>query len=149
MTEQSSRWNWEKVNAISSILLVFVGVGGIVFAYYQIKESRDEAKMQHLVEVVQQFDQPPYSDIRKKLGVERIDTKQRTVRPLDVEDPPNEMIDLLDFCRHIGMLVSRGYLDEGDVYGEFADPLFLLYSDARPLIDARQKQEPGRLGRLC
>jgi len=56
------------------------------------------------------------------------------------------MIDLLDFYEHIGLLVRRGYLDEGDVYGEFADPMFLLYTDARPLIDARQKEEAAVWG---
>jgi hypothetical protein len=137
---------WEKVNSISSVCLVLVGLGAMWFAYTQIKESRDEAKIQHLVEVVQQFDQPPYSDIRRRLAAQRIDTKQKIVRPLDVEDPPGEMIDLLDFCQHIGLLVNRGYLDEGDVYGEFADPMFLLYRDARPLIDARRKEEPAVWG---
>ena len=117
-----------------------------IFAYYQIKESREEARIQHLVEVVQQFDQPPYSDIRIRLAAQRIDTKQRIVRPLNVEDPPGEMIDLIDFFQHVGLLVRRGYLDEGDVYGEFADPMFLLYTDARPLIDARQKEEPAVWG---
>jgi hypothetical protein len=144
MPKESSLW--EKVNAISSALLVLVGVGGIIFAYFQIKESREEAKIQHLVEVVQQFDQPPYSDIRIRLATQRIDTKKRIVRPLNVDDPPGEMIDLIDFFQHIGLLVRRGYLDEGDVYGEFADPMFLLYVDARPLIDARQKEEPAVWG---
>lgn len=144
MPEKSSVW--EKVNAISSVFLVLVGVGGIIFAYVQIRESRDEAKIQRLVEVVRQFDQPPYSDIRRRLAAQRIDTKQKSVRPLDVEDPPGEMIDLLDFCQHIGFLVSRGFLDRDDVYGEFADPMFLLYTDARPLIDARRKKEPAVWG---
>src|ERR1035437_6632118 len=95
---------WEKLNAISSALLVIVGFGAVVFAYYQIKEARSdakaqieearsEAKMEHLVEVVREFDEPHYSDIRKRLAAARIDTKRGTVRPLDVDDPPGEMID--------------------------------------------------------
>src|ERR1019366_1707306 len=126
---------WGMANAISSIALVALGAGALLFAYFQIKEARDEAKIQHLVEIVQQFDQPPYSDIRRRLGAARIDTKQGTVRQLNVNDPPGEMIDLLDFYQHIGLLVSRGYLDPQAVYSEFSDPMFLLYTDGRPLID--------------
>ena len=139
MSRESNKW--ERINAISSLALVIVGAGALLFAYFQIKEARNEAKIQHLVEVVQEFDGPHYSDMRRRLAIARIDPTQKNLRPLDVTAPPDDMIDLLDFYQHIGRLVTRGYLDPDDVYSEFSDPMFLLYTDARPLIDARQKEE--------
>jgi hypothetical protein len=53
------------------------------------------------------------------------------------------MYDVLNFFDHVGLLEQRGYLDKGDVWSEFSYWLFAFYSDARPLIDAEQKDDPA------
>jgi hypothetical protein len=137
---------WEKLDAISSLLLVFVGAGALIFANSQIRESRDEARMQHLVEVVRQFEESPILDTRRRLASERIDTKLKIVLPLDPNDPPDAMTDMANFYQHIGLLVSDGYLDKRDVWGEFSDAMFVFYADARPMIEDAQKEQPAYFG---
>lgn len=95
------------------------------------------------MELVRQFDQPPLGNARKALALKRIDTRQRNVRSLDPDNPPDEMYDVLNFFEHISLLANRGYLDKTDVWSEFGYWMFNFYADARPVIDNEQKDDPA------
>jgi hypothetical protein len=139
---------WEKlgalasaVTAFSTFLLVVAGVGALFFANRQIQESREQAKIQHLDELVQRFDQPPMVDFRRMLAVKRLDAKHEKLLPLDPDDAPDEMSDVLGFFEDMSLLEKRGYLDKYDVWFEFSNSMFPLYADARPYIESQQKDD--------
>jgi hypothetical protein len=111
----------------------------------QLTEAREEAKIQHLEDEVRKFDQPPLLDSRKTLAAQRIDSKHKTLRHLDIENPPPEMWDLLGYCDHVGLLTRRGYLDVTDVWNEFGYWFFPIYADARPAIDVDRKESPASM----
>ena len=139
---------WEKIIALSSVLVALTGIGAVLFAYYQIRESREEARVQHLVELVQQFDQPPVADARKTLALQRMDAKQNALKPLDVNDPPDAVYDVLNFFEHVSLLANSGYLEKKMVWSELGFWMFNVYADSRPLIDDDQKNDPAEFAEL-
>ena len=80
-------------------------------------------------------------DFRKSLADKRLDAKHKILLPLDPDNAPYEMSDVLGFYEHMSLLEKRGYLDKYDVWDEFSDLMFPIYADARPYIDSRQKQD--------
>jgi hypothetical protein len=134
---------WERITAISSLTFAIVGIVALAVAGIQIHEMREEAKVQHLTALVDKWDSPEWNSIRKALAQKRVDEAQQRLRPLDVGDPPMEIYDELDLCEDIGLLTDRGYLDRHDVWNEFGDWLFFLYTDARPLLDSEQRISPA------
>jgi hypothetical protein len=134
---------WERITAVTSLAIAVGGLGALVFAWFQIREMRDEARVQHLIALVDKFDSADQVAIRRSLALKRVDQTQKRLRPLDVSDAPIEFYDELGFCEDLGLLTRRGYLDPHDVWNEFSDWLFYLYADARPLLDAEQKHDPA------
>jgi hypothetical protein len=98
-----------------------------------------------LVEEETRFDQESLLKSRKGLAAKRIDTVHETLRHLDIEYPPSEMWDVLNFCDHVGLLTRRGYLDVRDVWSDLGYWLFNIYEDARPVIDADVKTNPASM----
>jgi hypothetical protein len=134
---------WERLTAIGSIILAFVSMVALAVAWRQVHEMREEARIQHLTALVDKWDSPEWYAIRKSLAQQRVDEKQERLRPLDVANAPVEFYDELGFCEDIGLLTERGYLDLHDVWNEFGDWLFILYADARPLLDSEQRTSPA------
>jgi hypothetical protein len=134
---------WEKLVAISSVIVAFTGIFAVVFAWYQIRVSREEAKVQHLVELVQEFQRPPVSDSMKALALARLDAKQEALKPLYVDNPPDAVWDVLNFFEHVSLLANDGYLDDDMVWSEFGYWMFNVYADTRPLIEDDQKDDPA------
>ena len=130
------------VTAAATLELVITGVCALNFAERQIKEARDEARMQHLVQLAHDFDQPPMAKWRKDLAAKRIDGKSGKLRALDVNDPPGEMEDVLNFFEQVGVLAKRDYLNKRDILDMFGYWMFNLYADAAPLIKDEQEQDP-------
>jgi hypothetical protein len=134
---------YERITSFSSLVIAISGVVALIIAGLHIHELREEARVLHLTEFVREFDNPPFSSVRKNLALKRIDKVEERLRPLDLEDPPGELYDALDFCVDIGLLTERGYLNRHDVWSEFGYWLFVIYADARPLLDAEQKKGPA------
>jgi hypothetical protein len=111
----------------------------------QLSEAREEAKMAHLVQEVNNFEQPNLAKARMVLAKKRMDVVHERLQHLDVEDAPGEMWDLLNFCTHVGLLTQRGYLDVHDVFSEFGYWFFNIYADARPVVDADRKENPSSM----
>jgi hypothetical protein len=108
----------------------------------QLNEARDEARMQHLVDESVRFDQPPLVLSRIALARKRIDIRRGALRPLDADNPPSEMFDVLNECDHVGILTQRGYLDVHDVWNELGYWLLNFYADAEPAVLADRKDNP-------
>jgi hypothetical protein len=111
----------------------------------QLADARDAAKIQHLVDEETRFDSPSLLKSRKGLAAKRMDTVHETLRHLDVDNPPPEMWDLVNYCEHVGFLTRRGYLDVHDVWSELGYWLQNVYADARPVIDASRKVSPASM----
>ena len=115
----------------------------LLLARNQLRESRDEQRIVHLRDMLQQFSEPPISKTLEALASERIDQQQQVLRPLDPDDAPDEMYDVMNFFETMGLLVNRGYLDKKDVWNEFGWWLFHFYADARPVVESEQKDDPA------
>jgi hypothetical protein len=135
--------NWSAVSAIAHTVMALATIGAFIFAWVQIQDLREEAKIHHLMEQVSTFDGPRYTEIRKSLAIQRMDTKQERLQILDPDNPPTALYDELNFCEDLGLLSRHGSLNLHDVYEEFAYWLFPVYTDARPVIDAYRKKGPN------
>jgi hypothetical protein len=149
---------WERVLAISTAVAALGSLVAVLIAVVianvqikesrasaeaQLKETRDEAKVQHLVDEVVRFDQPPLALSRVALAKQRLDEEHKTLRPLDAENPPTEMWDVLNECNRVGLLTRRGYLDTEDVFNELGYWLLNFYADAEPAVLADRKEYPN------
>jgi hypothetical protein len=135
--------NWSAVSAIAHTIMALATIGALIFAGVQIQDLREEAKIHHLMEQVSTFDGPRYTEIRKSLAIQRMDTNQERLQKLDPDNPPTALYDELNFCEDLGLLSRHGSLNLHDVWEEFAYWLFPMYTDARPVIDASRKESPG------
>jgi hypothetical protein len=75
------------------------------------------------------------------LALARLDGKQEAIKPLDVNDPPDAMYNVLNFLEHLSLLANHGYVDEKMVWNEFGYWMFNIYADSRPLIDDDQRTD--------
>jgi len=139
MVRESSKW--EKITALSSLALAVLALIALVLTYQQILEFHHEAQIQHLAEVVHEFDYGPVNSSFSALAKKRIDQDKETLNTLDENDPPSEMYDVANFFEYVALLTKRGYLDKNDVWESFSYYLFNFYADARPMIDEEQKQD--------
>jgi hypothetical protein len=96
--------------AVFSGILAMTAVGALWYARDQIKETRDEsevqikesrqqAQIQHLITLVNQFDQEPMATYRRGLAQKRLSNK---------DSDPDESYRVLDFFETVGLLVNRG-----------------------------------------
>ena len=100
--------------AIFSGILAVTAVAALWYARDQIKETREEseveikearqqAQIQHLLTLVNEFDQEPMATYRRGFAQKRLSHK---------DDDPIELYRILDFFETVGLLVNRGYLNE-------------------------------------
>jgi hypothetical protein len=135
--------NWNAVTAVSTLVMAIATIGVLTFAVVQIQELREEANIKTLTEQVTKFEGDRFTAIRRSLAAQRMDVKQQRLKKLDPENPPDEMLDELNFCDDLGLLTRRGALNRHDVWSEVGYWLFPLYGDARPYIDQSRKDSPA------
>ena len=133
---------WEKLTAVSSCALAVIALTALIFTYLQITESRHESQIQHLAEVVHDFDSGSVRNSLSALATKRIDQKKQALSPLDPTNPPGEIYEVANFFEYVGLLTKRGYLDQNDVWDSFGYYLCAFYADSRPLIEVEQKGDP-------
>lgn len=133
-TQHISRPDWW--TAIFSGIVAVTALVALFYARSQIKEAHDEAQIQHLLTLVNEFDQDPMATYRRGLADKRLNTK---------DDDPYELYRLLDFYETVGRLIDRGYLNEEDVWNEFGYWVLHLNADSemRANVDYEQKQDPN------
>ncbi len=149
----------ERVLAWSTALLVLVTFVGVVVSGYfidkqikearedaqaQLRQSRDALRIQHLVEESARFDQELSTSL-KGLAKARINIQRGELKRLDVDDPPEQVWDVLNTCDHVGLLARRGYLDVSDIWNEMGYWLLNTYADLEPVVKDDQKTSPASM----
>jgi hypothetical protein len=158
MTTEAKRpaLQWEKITAISTLVLAIVGLLTLPFAWWQIREFRNAARMQHDDELdaaqVQHIDELAHRwdvemvGIRKALALKRLDANRQALLPLDTENPPDEMDDVLNFYENMDVMVDHGMMGKYDVWREFSEAMFPFYADARPYVERSRKDNRSLFG---
>jgi len=131
---------WEKLHAISTLMLAVIGAAALIFAWLQIKESRNAAQVQHIDDLAHRWDYEMVGT-RKALALRRLNTKQDALLPLALENPPDEMLSILNFYEHMDLLIDRGFVDKYDVWRDFSGDMFPFYADVHSYIDSVQKDD--------
>jgi len=127
------------VTAGATLAIAVTGVGALIYAARQLKQSREDEKVRHLVEFSKEFDSEPMVTWRKKVAELRLQGKTF----------PDEALRLLDFFETIGLLVRRGYLDEDDVWSMFSYWMFNIFADFREEIEQIRRDDDVYYGDFC
>src|SRR6202012_1980225 len=113
---------WERILAISTAVAALGSLAAVLIAVIlanvqikearasaeaQLKETRDEAKVQHLVDEVVRFDQAPLALSRVALARQRLDEAHKTLRPFDVQNPPAEIRHVRNEYKRLELLARR------------------------------------------
>jgi len=123
--------SWDAVMAIATCTLVYAGI--------QIRDFRKEARVKHLIDLVTQFETEPYASTRRRLGSARTDGT--SLKPSELEHPPPELYDVMNFFEHVGFLLDGNYLDLEGVSVEFHYWILHIWADARELIKKEQADD--------
>jgi hypothetical protein len=132
------QWNWDAVTAIGTLALAVIAGVALWFAWKQITDFRKESRIKHLIDLVSEFEREPLASYRKNLGAKR--TPGGQLVPLDLNNPPPEMHDVLNFFEHVGYLLDGGYLGLEDVSVEFFYWISHLWVDGHGLIKKEQSE---------
>lgn len=142
--------NWNiALNAITACAAVVIAITGLFalrFAERRVQQFQQAAQVQKLEGRINDYESARFVDIRKSLANQRIDLSEKRLRKYDPENPPDPLIDELNFCDDLGLLVYRGVLNRHDVWDVFSNWLFVLDTDAQPAIDAARKQGISNFG---
>lgn len=145
--------NWNTtLHAITACATVLIAVTALLafgFAERHIEQSEQQARVEHLEARLSEYESPGFVDLRKSLADQRIDPAEKRLRKIDPDDPPDPLIDELNFCDDLGLRVYRGDLNRHDVWDVFSTWLFVLYRDAQPAIDAARQKEGAAVFGNC
>ncbi len=119
--------------------IVFTSIGALIYAHWQLKQSREIEKVKHLVEFVREFESEPMAGYRKTVANERL---KGIPYPLEAQK-------LLDFFETFGLIVRRGYLDAEDVWSSFGYWMFNIYADFRDDIEQEQRDDKNYYQDSC
>jgi hypothetical protein len=131
---------WEGLTALSTFALATVAIIAALYARAQVNDFRSEAKIKHLIELVEQFEQGPLAAQRRQLG--RLRVRDGKLIALDLDAPPEELHDILNFFEHMGYLLDGNYLSLDGVSVEFHFWIFHVWADARGLVRYEQSVSP-------
>jgi hypothetical protein len=124
--------------AVFTAIIACTGALALIYAYRQLNESHNEAQIQHLLALNQEYEQEPMATYRRMYATKRL---------AGVEEPP-EQGKILDFFETVALLVNRGYLKDTDVWENFGNDIFPLYADAREMIEQDRKDDPAEYSNL-
>jgi len=117
--------------AVATGIMALTGIIALIYASRQLSQSRETAKVQHLLRFVEQFESEPLATARKSLAQKKVER----------DEHPPELDVVLNFFETIGLLVRRGYLDADDVWDCFSYWMFNVYADSRGVIEQEQKAD--------
>jgi hypothetical protein len=128
--------------------LVGTGLLAIIFTWWQLHNVRKQSRLDNLERVLEWFDSDRFVKLRKSLATKRL-TSSGTLRGLDLNNPPGEAYDLLDFFEHIGFLVKKGHLNEYDVWHTFVAWIAAIHSDFKELTAIEQADDKTAYCDFC
>jgi len=136
LLECQSSVNWEAFTAIGTIALALIAGFSAAYAKQQLDDFRKESRIAHLIALVDQFERDPMANHRRTLGKKRAPNGH--LIPLDLNNPPPELHDVMNFFEHMGYLLAGNYLNLEDVSVEFHYWILRVWSDAKRLIRSEQ-----------
>jgi hypothetical protein len=131
---------WDGLTAVATLALVFVGVATVIYAGVQLADFRQESRIKHLIDLVDQFEREPYAGYRRSLAAHRL--KEGSLVPLDLENPPFELYAIMNFFEHMGFLLKGHYLNLEGLAVEFHYWILNIWADARELVKLEQADDP-------
>lgn len=137
MGETSNGWP-EMLTTVFTGIIAFTGIWGAFYAYQQIKDFREESRIQHLLSLQQQYQQQPMVTYRQLYAKKRL---------AGMDDPPEEF-EVLNFFETVALLDNHGYLTDSDVWETFGTEIFPLYADAREAIEQDRKDDKAEYSNL-
>ena len=131
---------WEALTAIGTIALALVGASTLLYIKQQLDDFRRESLIKHLMDLVSEFEHDPLATRRRVLGAARAPGGH--LQPLDLNNPPPELHDIMNFFEHMGYLLDGKYLNLEDVSVEFHYWILHIWADAKKLIKSEQAENP-------
>ena len=130
--------DWNEVQAISTSVLVLTSAGAIAYAALQLRHERQYRAVDNLEKQLAFFLSENFVGARRRLAVARLDTSDSdtSLRAWDVEAPPVEVFEVLDFYEHQALLVKKGHLELYDVWHTFYEWAQPVYVDMQALIES-------------
>lgn len=120
------------LSAWANVALAVVALVALVLAWQQLRQSREQTKVAHLLDLEARFTSSPILDLRAALAKKKVKG----------EEEPAELYDVLDFFETVGLLVKRGYLDKGDVWETFGYDVLHICADSKESIEKMQQDDP-------
>jgi len=145
--------NWNTaLNAIAAcaaILIAVILLLALRFAQHEATQFEHLDGIRNLDSRIAEYESARFTGIRRSLASQRIDPANQRLRQYDPDNPPDPLIDELNFCDDLGLLVYRGAVNRHDVWDVFGDWLFILNRDAQPAIDAARRREGASIFGDC
>jgi hypothetical protein len=107
--------NWEAWTAIGTFSLSVIAGVTALYARQQLNDCRRESRIAHLIALVDQFEREPMARTRRKLGSKR--APGGVLVPLDLNNPPPELHDVMNFFEHMGYLLDGGVSQPRGCFG--------------------------------
>jgi hypothetical protein len=130
----------ETFTAIGTCALAVTSIVTAVYLKTQIGDFRKEARVKHIVDLLTQFEQEPMAGYRRVLGQKRAPGGK--LLPLDIDNPPAELHDVMNFFEHMGYLLKGKYINLEDVSVEFHYWILNVWADATRLIAVERAENP-------
>jgi hypothetical protein len=125
--------NWAEITtAFATSFVALTGITALYLAWSQLRQAREQTKIQHLVQLERELSSEPLITYRCELAKKRLAGKAE----------PSELYSILDFFETVGLLVRRGYLDASDVWSTFGYTIIILFADNRELIRDLEQDDP-------
>jgi len=121
----------DMITAFFTALIGITGVIALLYARSQLKESRRQAQIQHLVNFVRDFANEPMVTYRSCAAQ----------KWLKGDTTSSDLIEVINFFEEVGLLVSRGYLDPEDSWEMFSDTVFPLFCGCETSIRSDQQED--------
>ena len=128
-----SKFTPEWLTAAFTLVMAVTGIWALVYASSQLRQAREEAQLQRLLDLDKEYRSEPMITYRRVAAQKR----------LAGQDEPNEEDEMLDFFETVALFANRGQLKDIDVWEAFGSYIFPLYADARDDIEQDQKQHPA------
>ncbi len=128
----------EWLTAIFTASIAVTGVCALLYAKGQIRQARDEAQVQHLLVLENEYRTEPMATYRKVCAQKRL---------AGVEEPDEE-VEVLNFFETVALLANHGYLKDTDVWETFSYDILSVYADDRENIEQDRKEDPNDYSNL-
>jgi hypothetical protein len=129
---------WEGLTAAGTVALALIAGYTAWYAKKQLEDFQRESRIKHLIALVEQFERDPMATHRRTLGAKRAPSGELIT--LDLNNPPAELHDVMNFFEHMGYLLEGKYLDLEGVSVEFHYWILHVWSDAKRLIKSEQAE---------